>query len=179
MPNLIALLRGINVGGNNLISMSDLKEHLATLGFDNPRTLLQSGNVVFSHSARKSADLEKTLAMETEKRFKAAVDYFVRSPKEWEEMIDHNPFPKEAVADPGHLVVVVLKKTPEPAAFKALQEAIVGPEVIQIWQDYLYAYYPAGMGKSKLTNAVIERKLGTRGTARNWNTVLKIASIVK
>jgi uncharacterized protein (DUF1697 family) len=92
-------------------------------------------------------------------------------------IVESNPFPKEAKTDPGHLVAMCLKETPETADVRALQAAIAGPEIVRAKGSHLYIVYPAGIGTSRLTNAFIERKLGTRGTARNWNTVLKLQAL--
>jgi uncharacterized protein (DUF1697 family) len=91
--------------------------------------------------------------------------------------VARNPFPAEAERDPAHLTVVFLKDAPKAKAVEALAAAIRGREVIQADGRHLYAYYPDGVGRSKLTHALIESKLGTRGTARNWNTVLKLAQL--
>ena len=93
--------------------------------------------------------------------------------------IARNPFPKEAESDPGHLLVVFLKEAPDAKSVKALQSAIKGPETVRSEGKQLYVVYPAGVGTSKLTNALIERTLGTRGTGRNWNTILKLATLVR
>lgn len=174
----VALLRGINVGGHNKIAMADLRKLAESLGLANPQTLLQSGNLVFDGGRRSPAALEKLLETETEKKLGVAVDYVVRSADEWQSIIAANPFPKEAKADPSHLVVMCMKTAPKPADVKALQAVIKGPEVVRAAGRELYAWYPAGIGTSKLTNAVIEKKLGTRGTARNWNTALKLADMI-
>jgi uncharacterized protein (DUF1697 family) len=177
MPNQIALLRGINVGGRNLVAMSKLRDLLEGLGFTNVRSLLQSGNLVFASAKRSGAILEKLLETETKKHLAAAVDYIVRTVDEWEKIIAANPFPVEAINDPSHLVVVFLKRAPAEIDVNALQAASKGPEVIHAVENQLYVTYPSGIGKSKLTNALIERKLGIRGTARNWNTVMKLAEM--
>ncbi len=179
MPICIALLRGINVGGHNKIAMADLRTLAESLGLANPRTLLQSGNLVFDAGRKAPSALEKLLETETDQQLGVKVDYVVRSAEEWRAIIASNPFPKEAKADPAHLVVMCMKDAPKPADVKALQAAIAGPEMAKAVGRELFASYPAGIGTSKLTNAVIERKLGTRGTARNWNTVLKLAAMVE
>jgi uncharacterized protein (DUF1697 family) len=179
MPIHIALLRAINVGGRNMVAMSDLRELLESLGFEGARSLLQSGNLIFQSDRRTGAKLERLLELETEKRFQVGVDYFVRTADEWETIIARNPFLDEAKRDPSHLVVVFLKKAPEAKDVKELQAAISGPETVRSDGRQLYVVYPAGIGESKLTNALIERKLGTRGTGRNWNTVLKLASLTQ
>ena len=103
----------------------------------------------------------------------------VRSAAEWDDAVAQNPLRGEAKRDPAHLVAMVLKEAPSGTAVKALQAAIVGREVVRAGGKQLYITYPDGQGRSKLTNAVIEKHLGTRGTARNWNTVLRLAALVR
>ena len=88
-----------------------------------------------------------------------------------------NPFAAEAKRDPGHLLVMFLKLAPEIKNVEALQAAIVGPEIVRADGAQLYAVYPDGVGRSRLTHGLIEKKLGTRGTGRNWNTVLKLRDL--
>jgi uncharacterized protein (DUF1697 family) len=178
MPTHVALLRGINVGGHNLIAMSDLRDFLEERGLTGAKTLLQSGNAVFS-SRRTGAGLERWLESEAKKRFELSIDYFVRTATEWDAIIAANPFPKEAERDPSHLLVLCLKKAADPKDVKSLQEAIKGPEQIRVDGKQLYAVYPAGIAGSKLTITLIEKKLGTRTTGRNWNTVRKLAALAK
>ena len=177
MINHIALLRGINVGGHKQVSMADLRDLLTRLGFADVRSLLQSGNLVLGATGRTAAQLERTLEVEAEKRLGLKTDFFVRTAKEWKDVVAHNPFPKEAERDPGHLVVMFLKDAPSATPVKALQQAITGPEVVAAAGKHLYIVYPDGIGRSRLTNAVIDKQLGTRGTGRNWNTVLKLAAL--
>ena len=158
--------------------MTDLRNFLAQLGFDDVRSLLQSGNLVFNSRARTGAELERFLEAESMKRFALEIDFFVRAPEEWKSMIRQNPFRKEAELDPGHLVVMLLKSPPRPEDVTALQESISGPEIVRAKGRHLYTFYPKGIGRSRLTNAVIERRLG-RCTGRNWNTVLKLAIVAK
>lgn len=175
----IALLRGINVGGRNLIAMADLRAMTDGLGLGPAKTLLQSGNLVFDGGKRSTSTLEKTLEAETQTRFGHAIDFMVRTAAEWDALIADNPFPDEAENDPSHLVALVLKGEAAPAKVRALQAAIRGREVVRGSGRHLYLTYPDGIGDSKLTNAVIDKALGVRGTARNWNTVLKIAALLR
>jgi uncharacterized protein (DUF1697 family) len=175
----VALLRAINVGGRNLIAMSELRSLLESLGFAGTRSLLQSGNLIFESGRRKGAMLERLLETETAKRFEIAVDYFVRSADELELIVARNPFPVEAEQDPGHLVVHFLKEAPKASDVKELQSAIRGPEVVCSEGKQLYVVFPEGIGDSKLTNALIERKLGSPRTGRNWNTVLKLNALAQ
>ena len=177
MAAFIALLRAVNVGGRSL-AMAELRTTFAKLGFADAKTLLQSGNVVFTSDKRSAAELEKLLEAGTDKHHKMQVDYMVRSAKEWADIVAANPFPNEAKADPGRLVVLALKAAPKAGAEQALQAAIKGRETVRVSGKNAYLYYPDGQGESKLTSAVIEKHLGHRGTARNWNTTLKLLALV-
>jgi uncharacterized protein (DUF1697 family) len=171
----IALLRAVNVAGNNKIAMADLKAMMAELGFE-ARTLLQSGNIVLKDAKFGGERLERLLEAESAKRLGLKTDFFTRSADEWNELIKENPFAKEAKDDPGHLLVLPLKTAPKAGAVEALQRAIRGRETVAAKGRQLYAVYPDGIGRSKLTIGMIEKALGTRTTGRNWNTVLKLAA---
>jgi len=175
----VALLRGVNVGGHNRVAMSDLRDLLGALGFAGAKSLLQSGNLVFQSEGRTGAELERLLEAETASRLSVTADYLVRTADEWQAVVAGNPFPDEAKRNPGHLVVMFLKTAPQAKDVQALQAAIEGPESIRAEGRHLYVAYPAGIGRSKLTGTLIEAKLGTRGTARNWNTILKLAVILQ
>jgi uncharacterized protein (DUF1697 family) len=170
----IALLRGINVGGHKKVAMSDLLALLKRLGFDDAKTLLQSGNLVFRTAGKTAAQLERQLEAEVLKRLDLETKFFVRSEEEWKAVVAGNPFQSEARKDPARLIVMFLERTAEAENVRALQAAIKGRETFRTGDRHLYMVYPDGMGTSKLTNAVIERKLAMRATARNWNTVLKL-----
>src|SRR5207249_1045546 len=116
---------------------------------------------------------------EARKRLGLQADCFVRTAEEWKAIVAHNPFPKEAERDPGHLLVMFLKDAPARNDVEALQAAITGPEVVRATGRHAYIVYPNGIGRSRLTNALIERKLGTPGTGRNWNTVLKLRALAE
>ena len=174
----VALLRAINVGGTKKIAMSALIGLLAELGFEGGKSILQSGNLIFQTRIKRTTELESLLEAEAAKRLGLQTDFMVRSGDEWEKIVTRNPFRAEAKNDPGHLVVVFLKDAPSNAAGEALRNAIKGPEVIHFDGRHAYVTYPDGIGRSRLTSALIERKLGSCGTARNWNTVLKIAALL-
>jgi uncharacterized protein (DUF1697 family) len=176
MAVFLALLRAVNVS-NTQLRMADLREVLVGLGLTNVRSLLQSGNLVFSAAATGGTEIERWLEATLEKELGVRTDLFVRSPKEWGSIIDDNPFPDEAVRDPAHLVVVFLKDRPSVRALQSLQDALQGPERIHPAGREVYIVYPNGIGRSKLTGGLIERKLGTRGTARNWNTIQKMFAL--
>jgi uncharacterized protein (DUF1697 family) len=175
----LALLRAINLPRYKQVAMADLRDLLTHLGFVDPRSLLQSGNLVFRSGARSGAQLERVLQAEAANRLALETDFFVRTAAEWRSVIAHNPFRKEAERDPGHLVVMFLKDAPDAKEVKALRDAITGSEVVRVAGRHAYLVYPDGIGRSRLTNALIEKRLGTRGTGRNWNTVLKLGALAQ
>jgi uncharacterized protein (DUF1697 family) len=179
MTTYIALLRAVNLGTHNKVAMRDLCELLTTLGMQGTRSVLQSGNVVFRTGLSKTAELERLLEDAADKRLGLNTDFFVRSARDWEGIIARSPFPDEAARDPSHVLVIFLKDTQDRAAVTALQQAITGREVVRAEGRQVYIVYPDGIGRSRLSNAPIEKKLGTRGTGRNWNTILKLASLAK
>jgi uncharacterized protein (DUF1697 family) len=173
----IGLLRAVNLAGHNKIGMADLRELLATLGMQDARTLLQSGNVVFRNDVHTATQLEGILEHAAAKRLGLETDFFVRTARDWKTVVAGNPFPDEAKRDPSHLLVVFLKEAPRPEDVTALQSSITGREVVRAKGRHAYVVYPDGIGRSRLTSALVERKLGTRGTGRNWNTVLKLGAL--
>lgn len=175
----LALLRGINVGGHKQVAMADLRDLLTQLGFVDAQSLLQSGNLVFRSDARTGAHLERLLEAEAAQRLALQTDFFVRTAEEWKAVVAHNPFREEAERDPGHLVAMFLKEAPNAKDVDALRAAITGPEVFRVEGRQAYIVYPRGIGRSRLTNTLIEKKFGTRVTGRNWNTVLKLGALVK
>ena len=156
---VIALLRAVNVGGRS-VAMADLRVLLAGLGCANPRTLLQSGNAVFTIKTALNAALETRLEAQAQRRFGIPVTFVLRSAAEWHRIVERNPFPGAAKSDPAHLLLMALKSPPAAAAVKALRDSYQGPESICVDGRDAYLIYPEGVGRSKLTNALIERKLG-------------------
>lgn len=176
MTAYIALLRGVNVGGRNMLAMAKLRAMIEEMGFSHPRTLLQSGNVVFE-SARKPRAAE--LEAETEKTFGFKPRYFLRSLSEWRAIMKANPFRAMEKSDPSHLLVFLLDGEPSAAAFKALAAAIPGTEKIHGAGTHLYATFPDGLARSKLATGLIDKTLGVANTGRNWNTVVKLAALAE
>ena len=174
-----ALLRAVNVGGTGLVAMADLRAEAEKIGLKNARTLLQSGNLVFEAGSKSPAAVEKLLEAACAKAFNLTNGIYVRTASEIDAVLARNPFAKEAKDDPGHLHVLFMREAAPAAAFKALQAAIKGRERVHGDDRHAYIVYPDGAGASKLTSAVIVRHLGTPGTARNWNTVNKLAAMMK
>jgi len=159
----IALLRAVNLVKHNRVAMTELRALAAGLGFTDVQTLLQSGNLVF-RSEVTGAELESLLEAEARKRLGLDTDFMVRTAKQWNAIAAGNPFPAEAKNDPGHLLVMVCKDV------VAKETKITGArrEIVRPKGREIYIYYPDGAGASRL-------KISVCGTARNWNTVLKLA----
>jgi uncharacterized protein (DUF1697 family) len=177
VTTFVALLRAVNLGTHQQIGMSTLREFAKDLGLLEVRTILQSGNLVFATERQDAGSLEPFLERKAKTILQLATDFIVRSASDWKVLVDQNPFSDAAARAPGRLLVMFLKHSPNPSGLKALRDAIRGPEVIEIVGKQAYIIYPDGVGRSRLTNAAIETKLGTRATGRNWNTVLKIAAL--
>jgi len=174
MARHVALLRSVNLGIHNKVSMSGLRDMMQLLGLSGGKTLLMTGNMVFE--ARKSAAvLETLLECETALRLALKTDIHVRSASEWPVLVSENPFPEAARDNPTFLTATVLRSAPSKPAVAALQKAIKGDERVAVVGRTAYVVWPNGQGRSKLTLPIIERHLGTRGTTRNWNTVLRVA----
>jgi uncharacterized protein (DUF1697 family) len=171
------MLRGVNVGGSSRIKSEALQRVYETLGFADVRTLLQSGNVLFRSTLTDRARLAKRIMQELERQLELPVQTVLRTLREVEAIVERGPA-LSGRADPGKLLVMFLSSVPSAAAQAALlkwHRSKELPEMLELRGPEIYLYYPDGIGRSKLTNAVIERKLDTWGTARNWNTLTKLA----
>jgi len=165
------------MGGHNKVAMADLRDLATSLGFTDVRTVLQSGNLVFNGAARTAAGIEKLFEIESTKRLGLTTSFFVRTAAEWKKIVAGNPFLDEAKSDPSHLALMVLKDKPAKKSLDVLKGCIVGREYFHASGRELYAVYPDGFAKTKFTLPLIDRKLQTLGTGRNWNTVLKLTKL--
>jgi uncharacterized protein (DUF1697 family) len=171
-----AFLRAVNLAVHQKLPMADLREFFSALNLRDPRTVVATGNVVFESSA-KAAALEQRLERESPARLSLRTEYFVRDAGELRAVVEGNPFPRQAVDDPSHLVVVLLRDEPAAAGVKSLRAAIKGREQVIVAGRHAFMIYPDGIGRSPVTAALVERHLGTRGTARNGNTVRKVEAL--
>ncbi len=173
-----ALLKGVNVGGRGKIAMTDLKAWAEGLGFRSVRTLLQSGNMVFDPGDRAGAELEAFLETQATERLALSTAFLVRTQQQLNEAIAANPFEQAARRDPSHLLVVFLKAEPEPSALEALRSAASNGENLSAAGRHLYATFPQGIAGSRLASVIAGPKMRTPATARNWNTVQKLHSLL-
>jgi len=179
MPAYVAFLRGINVGGNKKIAMAKLKALFEALGYENVKTHLNSGNVVFANGEKDRAKLTNKIETAIEKEFGFRPTTILRDAAALKRIVAKNPFAKMAKDDPSHLVVMLLGEKPDKDAAKRLAAAHQGVEEIRIAGEEAYVTYPNGIGKSKLTNVALEKHFGVAGTARNWNTLTKLLEMVE
>jgi uncharacterized protein (DUF1697 family) len=173
----IALLRGVNLGVNRRVAMADVRRVLSEAGFGEVRSLLQSGNLVFESSGA-DATIEAAIEKALLDALGLTTEVVVRAPAEWRTMIVVNPFAEEAKNDPGRLVAVVLKTSPAAHA-EAAVNAIEGPERARVIGREAFIYYPDGQADTKAAGSRLDKALGARGTARNWNTVMKLADLAR
>lgn len=169
----VAFLRGINVGGNNLLKMDVLKSLCESAGLGDVRTYLQSGNVVFSSA--KAAKLGERIEAAIRDETGIDVDVVIRSGDELREVIDANTLPAD---EPAKLHVIFLGGPLSASAKELVRTAAeTGGERVAFGAREIYVYFPNGAGRSKLMNVMTEKKLGVTATARNWNTVTKLAEL--
>ncbi len=170
-----ALLRGVNVGGNRKLPMSELRAALEELGYEDVATYIQSGNVVLrskSNAGRVAAELEALIA----ERFRLPVKVLLRTPAELEGIADANPFLANE-PEASRLHVTFLDRQPAREAVATLDPRRSPGDEYSVSGREIYLHYPNGSGRSKLTLGYFERRLGVSGTTRNWNTLLKLIEL--
>jgi uncharacterized protein (DUF1697 family) len=172
---MVVLLRGINLGARNRISMPELREALEGAGYDDVRTYLQSGNVVLTSTASA-----KKVARECERmiadRFGLEIDVVVRTRNELAKVVERNPL-KRIAKDPKRYQVSFLAAKPGAKLVRKLADAAVPPEKLVSIGRELYAWHPKGVARSKLWAQLAGKDLGVTATARNWTTVTKLLEL--
>lgn len=172
MPTCIALFRGINVGGKNILPMKELVSDLESLKLKNVRTYIQSGNVVFQSARKPSGTLGDRIAAAIESRRDFRPHVMLLAVDELERAIAANPFP-DAEAEPKSLHLFFLSSRPTDPDVASLRKAKADSERFQLTDGVFYLHAPDGIGRSKLA-ANAERYLCVPATARNWRTVQKL-----
>jgi uncharacterized protein (DUF1697 family) len=172
----ISMLRAVNVGGTSRIKMDALRAVYESMGLKDVRTLLASGNVVFRSGLTDRGQLVKRIMQEIERQLGLHVEVVLRTLAEVASIVERGPVLSPR-AEPNKLHVMFLESVPGAAAQAALvkwHKASALPEMLELRGPEIYLYYPNGVGRSKLSGAVLENKLQTSGTARNWNTLVKL-----
>jgi uncharacterized protein (DUF1697 family) len=177
MNTYIALFRGINVGGNNILPMKVLVAILEKIGSKKVRTYIQSGNAVFESAEKAPARLAARLAAEIEKQQGFDPHVQILELERIKTAIANNPFP-EAEAEPSTLHLGFLASAPKSPDLKKLAVIKAESERFQLIDDVFYLHAPEGIGRSKLA-ASSEKLLGVPMTDRNWRTVCKLREMAE
>jgi uncharacterized protein (DUF1697 family) len=172
----VALLRGINVGGNNMLPMKDLAAMFEKAGCADVRTYIQSGNVIFRADADVAARIPDVIAKAIAARSKIKIPVVVRTAADLRRVAEKNPFLRRGV-DVDKLHVVFLAAKPASAALSALDPKRSPPDEFAAEGGEVFLHCPNGYGRSKLSNAYFDAKLATTSTVRNWRTVLKLLEL--
>jgi uncharacterized protein (DUF1697 family) len=179
MPVLISMLRGVNLGKHNKINMSALRALYESLKFENPRTYVQSGNIIFRTTEKNSAALAKKIQNAIEREFGCRPEVILRTPDELRKAVATSPFAGRRGLEPNRLLVTFLAAEPAPEAHAALLNLKSHPEELHLHGRELYIYFPDGVGRSRLPWSSVEKLLHVTGTARNWNSVTKMLAIAE
>jgi len=173
----VALLRAVNLGARNKVSMKDLRALCEGLGLEDVTTYVQSGNVVFTSPAGSETEITAQIERELDRRLGLAVTVLVRSGEQLAEIVAANPF-SDSGSPPTSLHVTFLTSEPAADGVTELATENFEPDEFEVVGREVYLHCPEGYGRSKLSNAYFERKLGVAGTTRNWRTVTTLAELV-
>jgi uncharacterized protein (DUF1697 family) len=176
MTQWAALIRGINVGGKNVVPMKDLRDLLGRRGFTNVRTYIQSGNCILDADATESADIEAGIADAIEDGFGFRPDVMAFTEADFASAIAFNPFAGRKF-DPKHTHIFFLEKTPARPGIDAMNRLLQPGEAFELRDRLFFLRASNGIGRSKI-GARVERLLGVTATARNLNTVQKIHAML-
>lgn len=179
MPVLICFLRGINVGGHAIIKMEALRALFVSLKFEQPRTYVQSGNVIFKTRERDMELVATRIKQAIEKEFACSPAVVLRSVADLRAVASSNPFAKRSNIEPAKLLVFFLAARPGRNAAEKLRRLAIQPEELHLMGRELFVYFPDGVGKSKLPWKRVDQALETQGTGRNWNSVTKILELAE
>ena len=172
----VALLRGINVGGKNMLPMKELVGLFSAAGCGEVATYIQSGNIVFCAEDKVVKQLDRVIAKQVEERFGLKVPVVLRTASELDAVIRGNPFLKAGAAE-EMLHVLFLADRPSADLVAGLDPSRSAPDEYVVVGRDIYAKLVTGAAKTKLTNAYFDSKLKTVSTMRNWRTVLKLAEM--
>jgi uncharacterized protein (DUF1697 family) len=177
MQTYVALLYSIILGEGRRVVMSDLKAMAEGLGLRNVRTLVATGNLVFESEKTAIAALEKRLEAAFEKAFGRHVDIIVRGAGDWLKLASWNPFPAESVEGGDQVAVRVMRKPVAEDALPGLQAYAAEDEKVLLAGGDIWLVFSRERPSSRLLAAANHKRMGI-GTARNWNTVRKLAEMV-
>ena len=173
MRSFVVLLRGINVGGRNKVTMPDLRRAVEALGYSNVRTYIQSGNLLLDHTCKKTTQIADDIQQALKTTFNIISTVWVISADQLASIIDNNPFP-EAITLPKTLHVYLPQNRISDEAFTRAKARTENGEAIVLFRHVLYLHAPDGIGQSKLVQK-LDALLDTQTTGRNWKTITQLA----
>lgn len=180
---MVALLRGINVGGHRTLPMPELCKVVAHAGLTEVRSYIQSGNLVFDAGDRDSKEVAASIEKGILKKFGFEVDVMVRTRQELMRDAKRNPFLKSCEARPSLVLLGYskgcLKLPSKKAALEGLKARASQGEEVALVGEALWIDFVKSVGKSKLTPVFLEKEMGSPVTLRNWNTVLRLLSMLE
>lgn len=177
MPVYIAMLRGINIGPHKRMQMQKLRASCETLGFEEVKTYIQSGNLVFRAGKLRPEALSKKLEERIVDDFGFSSDIIIRSKAEFERIVTANPLLRERGIEESKLHVVFAREVPSPAAIRKLVSLVVEPDKVRHAGKEIYFYFPNGVSGSSLWKHPLDRVLEVPGTMRNWRTVMALSEM--
>jgi uncharacterized protein (DUF1697 family) len=179
MTVIISMLRGINVGGHNIVKMDALRALYESLKLRDARTYVQSGNVVFRSGESDPTKLAKRIQGAIEREFGFRPEIILRTAAELRAVVARNPFANRRDVLPGKLLVTFLATEPAAGVSDGLRKIDMAPEELRVDERHLYIYYPNGMARPRVAWTTIERTLKVSGTGRNWNTVTRLLEMAE
>lgn len=179
MTRVVSLLRGVNVGGHHKIKMDALRALYEELGCEKVRTYIQSGNVVYQTRASDLDRLGLKIAGAIERSYGFHVDVVQRTAEQMRAVVESSPFAGRPGLDPAKLAVTFLPLAADAAARARWSSIVIAPEEAHLTGSELYVYFPNGQADTKFPFAAVAKALGSPGTARNWNTVMKLLDMAE
>jgi uncharacterized protein (DUF1697 family) len=179
MAVVISMLRGVNLAGKRKVKMEALRALYESIGLRDARTLLQSGNVLFKSGRKDLGALTGLIEGAIERKFGFHSDVVLRTSAELRDVIARNPFGNRAGVEASKLLISFLVSEPAAEARENVLRIKAEPEELRIDGREVYIYFPNGMGRPKLSMALVERTLKTSWTGRNWNTVRKLLEMAE
>jgi len=178
MNTYVAVLRGINVSGQRIIAMKDLKSLFQKAGFENVMTYIQSGNIVFGSTETSPKKIEKSIGNMIQEHYSFDVPVLVVSEEEMKKIYTNNPY-IEKKKDIMKLHVTLLEKTPDAKLIASVRDEKYQSDEFVIDGSSIYLYCPDGYGMTKFSTTFFEKKLGVPATTRNWKTVTALLDLMK
>ncbi len=178
MNTYVAVLRGINVSGQRIIAMKDLKALFVKASYENVMTYIQSGNIVFESSEKNSKKLEKEISELIQNHYNFSVPVLVLSREDMTEIIEKNPYLDEK-KDIAKLHVTLLEKIPDTKLLASCRDEKYQSDEFTITDPTIYLYCPDGYGMTKFSTTFFEKKLGVSATSRNWKTMIALRELMK